>query len=128
MPRLPPVTSTDLLNAGPPVGFGPVRGTLSATARYAESGPGLGGDLDELDHPGWSSITRDGARSPGMELHHPGTSASCRPCPVGWASVRQGGRTKAERAPSSEENAAGGRPGDRGQSSSRRKPSLRPTW
>src|SRR4051794_19216461 len=90
MPRLPPVTSTDLLNAGPPVGFGPVRGTLSATAGYAESPPGLGGDLDELDHPGtpldhpgWRSITRDrrsitrdGARSPGMELDHPGTPGS----------------------------------------------------
>src|SRR3954451_15042017 len=87
MPRLPPVTSTDLLNAGPPVGFGPVRGTLSATDRYAESPPRWGGDLDDLDKLdhrlgaviSTSSITRDAARSPGMPLDHPGCRSSTAP-------------------------------------------------
>src|SRR3954447_21721300 len=112
MPRLPPVTSTDLLNAGPPVGFGPVRGTLSATDRYAESPPRWGGDLDDLDKLdhrlgaviSTSSITRDAARSPGMPLDHPG----CR------SITRDAARAQRRRRAS-------------GQSSSRRKPSLRPT-
>src|SRR3954447_19458402 len=69
MPRLPPVTSTDLLNAGPPVGFGPVRGTLSATDRYAESPPRRGGDLDDLDkldHPRCAAFSpRSAGRSSG---------------------------------------------------------------
>src|SRR3954452_5159694 len=106
MPRLPPVTSTDLLNAGPPVGFGPVRGTLSATARYAESPPGLGGDLDSSITRDCRSITQDcrsitwdGARSP--------RNAGVQPRAGVRAFVRQGGGcddvTESLRAP---ENAA----------------------